>query len=675
MATMRARTEAFGASVARKPCFLRVPRGAATNCGRSSARRFLQPAERISATRIGRRDPRAGASAEVTSTANSLVRKFLDNQDEGLVKGYKIASSYWEGMKRQKSASYKTVLTQVAGESAPGRSGSGVDYDVVVCGGNLSIAIALALQNRGHRVLIVERRLLRGRTQEWNASRKECMNLVKAGLLSLSDLEDVIISEFNPNRVTFKGGEDVWVEDILNVGVAPDELVSRLKERFLAAGGHVRELCEFRSATVYEDMAVVEVRDVGRGKRGLGGDGEMLDMVDVNKPNAVPTGSEALGGGKGTVTCSLLVDCMGHFSPVVKQLRGGQKPDSIVLVVGGCITEGVPKFTSSDILASFTDAERDMQYFWETFPAKEGTTMYMFTYCDADESRDSFETFLESFLQNLPAYCRERLEAGEEIGIKLGGDEMAAALRDVDDFVDDLKFSRLLFGAFPSYKKCPLSSPFDRMVLVGDSSAVQSPLSFGGFGAMLRHVGRLEEALHEALEGGHLRAADLKLVQPYMPGLATAWLFQKAMGFEPSQMEGGQWTPEHVNRVLKANFAAMKTMENSVLLSFLQDTILWWPLTRTMLAMTFFDPVAILRVVFLLGPKVRFLFSSSMICSPFVLTFPLLQDACYLVRPLLDAWTVHHRLEGFGAVQIVHGELPRQAVHGRFEVWVGSRLF
>ena len=50
----------------------------------------------------------------------------------------------------------------------------------------------------------------------------------------------------------------------------------------------MRELCEFRSATVYEDMAVVEVRDVGRGKRGLGGDGEMLDMVDVNKPNAVP---------------------------------------------------------------------------------------------------------------------------------------------------------------------------------------------------------------------------------------------------------------------------------------------------------------------------------------------------------------------------------------------------
>ena len=75
MATMRARTEAFGASVARKPCFLRVPRGAATNCGRSSARRFLQPAERISATRIGRRDPRAGASAEVCGRCDRASRR------------------------------------------------------------------------------------------------------------------------------------------------------------------------------------------------------------------------------------------------------------------------------------------------------------------------------------------------------------------------------------------------------------------------------------------------------------------------------------------------------------------------------------------------------------------------------------------------------------------------
>jgi len=317
------------------------------------------------------------------------------------------------------------------------------------------------------------------------------------------------------------------------------------------------------------------------------------------------------------------------------------------------VTQGVPKFTTSDILASFTDAERDMQFFWETFPAKEGTTMYMFTYCDADESRVSFEKFLESFLNYLPSYCRERLEAGQEIGIEMSEEDVRAIQADGDEFLDNLKFNRLLFGAFPSYKQCPLNSPFDRLVLVGDSSAVQSPLSFGGFGAMLRHVGRLDEAIHEAIEGSHLKASDLKLVQPYMPGLGTAWLFQKAMGFEPSQMgydagycipQRKEWTRAHVNRVLKANFAAMKTMEKTVLLSFLQDTILFWPLTRTMFAMTFVDPIAILRVVYLLGPRtlaqwfVHYIMLGLYTLCDFVFGRFRSQTSNFHVRRYMDAW-------------------------------------
>ena len=41
------------------------------------------------------------------------------------------------------------------------------------------------------------------------------------------------------------------------------------------------------------------------------------------------------------VTARLLVDCMGHYSPVVKQMRGGSKPQGMVLVVGTC-AHGVP---------------------------------------------------------------------------------------------------------------------------------------------------------------------------------------------------------------------------------------------------------------------------------------------------------------------------------------------
>ena len=571
---------------------------------------------------------RQNASGGAGAGATGVVQKFLSRQHlaKDFTKQLKISESYWNGMKRG-GGKAKTVVEQMP-TTAPTALHGLVDYDVCVCGGNLGIAIALALQKRGYRVLIIERRLLRGRTQEWNASRREMRSLIRTGLLTESEVEDAIISEFNPNRVTFKEGEDVWVNDILNIGVAPDKLIRRMKEQFVKNGGAVRELCEFKSATMYDDMAVLKVRDLNSRNQPKSAGGAKveeveLDLIDVNKPNALPTDASfdeddapivSPPEGGDTITCSLVIDCMGHFSPIVKQLRDGAKPESIVLVVGGCASEGVPKFTSSDILASFTDAERDMQCFWETFPAKEGTTMYMFTYCDADESRVSFEGFLESFLSSLQDYCKERLESGKDVGIQLPPEEARKIQGTMEEFLDDVQFERLLFGAFPSYKRCPLNSPYDRLILVGDSSAVQSPLSFGGFGAMLRHLPRLDEAIHEALEGNHLKAKDLKLVQPYMPSLSAAWLFQQAMGFEPNQMgyssenpvevaTGSEWTKTHINRVLKANFSAMKTMDKKVLLSFLQDTIMFWPLTKTMFAMVFVDPVAILRVVYLLGFK------------------------------------------------------------------------
>ena len=35
---------------------------------------------------------------------------------------------------------------------------------------------------------------------------------------------------------------------------------------------------------------------------------------------------------------------------------------------------------------------------------------------------------------------------------------------------------------------------------IGDASGIQSPLSFGGFGALTRHLQRLTDAVSEALE-------------------------------------------------------------------------------------------------------------------------------------------------------------------------------
>jgi 2-polyprenyl-6-methoxyphenol hydroxylase-like FAD-dependent oxidoreductase len=52
-------------------------------------------------------------------------------------------------------------------------------YDVVVAGGTLGVFVAVSLAQRGLRVAVLERGKLAGRTQEWNISRKELLELVE----------------------------------------------------------------------------------------------------------------------------------------------------------------------------------------------------------------------------------------------------------------------------------------------------------------------------------------------------------------------------------------------------------------------------------------------------------------------------------------------------------------
>jgi hypothetical protein len=66
--------------------------------------------------------------------------------------------------------------------------------------------------------------------------------------------------------------------------------------------------------------------------------------------------------------------------------------------------------------------------------------------------------------------------------------------------LEDLTIRRILFGTFPTFRSSPLRPAFDRILQVGDASGIQSPLSFGGFGALTRHLPRLTRAIPEALQ-------------------------------------------------------------------------------------------------------------------------------------------------------------------------------
>lgn len=386
-----------------------------------------------------------------------------------------------------------------------------LDWDVIICGGTLGILIGCALAVRGLRVALLERGILRGREQEWNISRQELEVFVELNLLTEEELAEAIATEYNPARVKFQGGAEVWVENVLNIGVDPVYLLATLKSKFLAAGGELLENTPFNTAVVHPDGVIVN-----------------------NQYKA-----------------KLLLDAMGHLSPMTQQARQGKQSDALCLVVGSC-AQGFPVNNSGDLILSFTSLQNQCQYFWEAFPARDGRTTYLFTYMDAHPQRFNLEALFEEYLRLLPEYQ----------GVEL----------------QQLKFQRALFGFFPSYRQSPLPTPWPRILPVGDSSGNQSPLSFGGFGAMVRHLKRLTIGICEAIQTEQLSAPALSQLQPYQPSLSVTWLFQKAMSVGVNQTIPA----EQINQLLSAVFQEMEKLGTPVLKPFLQDIVQFSALTQTL---------------------------------------------------------------------------------------------
>jgi lycopene cyclase CruP len=270
---------------------------------------------------------------------------------------------------------------------------------------------------------------------------------------------------------------------------------------------------------------------------------------------------EAAGGLK----TRLLVDAMGNFSPIVRQARNGEKPEGVCVVVGSC-AQGFPHNETGDLLVSFTPIENQCQYFWEAFPARDGRTTYLFSYLDAAPERPSLEFFFDEYLRLLPQYQNVELS--------------------------QLQFQRALFGFFPSYRQS-LRSPWNRILPVGDSSGNQSPVSFGGFGAMVRHLQRLTEGTHEALISDTLSRNALAKLQPYQPNIAITWLFQRAMSVEIGQ----ELTANQINQLLTAVFQAMEQLGDDVLRPFLQDVVQFSGLSKTLLLTSFTKLGCVLPVI------------------------------------------------------------------------------
>jgi hypothetical protein len=445
-----------------------------------------------------------------------------------------------------------------------------LDYDVIVCGGTLGIFFATYLQLQGHRVCVVEAGKLQGREQEWNISMDEMDELLKLGILNQEDVDAVITTEFPACRSGFKNkevtplegayfenkiGYECMTPDVLNLGVAPAMLLERVSKRFVSIGGMIKDNTPLKGVCVSESV------------------GSAVDLGDGNEP----------------LTARLVLDCMGNNSPISSQQRYGEKPDGICAVVGSCAggyNANENKF--GDIIYTNTptvtrDGKGSNQYFWEAFPVGIGRngktstdvkTTYMFTYMDAQANRISLFDLMEDYWKLLPKYQPS-----------------------IQDPEKDLDIRRILFAYFPTYRDAPLKPSFSRVLAVGDASGIQSPLSFGGFGALTRHLSRVGGAISEALDSGCLHKDDLSEINAYQPNLSATWMFQKAM----SMKLGSKPDPVFVNRLLATNFQVMNDMGFRTIKPFLQDVVRLDGLAGSLFRSFVADPLFMPQIVATVG--------------------------------------------------------------------------
>lgn len=115
----------------------------------------------------------------VITTSTSTVQSTLLLQQQANSNARSSSSTSTSRPLSFGAAPHGAAAASTAGSSnahnSPNSSSSyeSLDFDVVMCGGTLGICVALALQQKGFRVAVVEKRRVEGRLQEWNTSRHE----------------------------------------------------------------------------------------------------------------------------------------------------------------------------------------------------------------------------------------------------------------------------------------------------------------------------------------------------------------------------------------------------------------------------------------------------------------------------------------------------------------------
>jgi lycopene cyclase CruA len=460
-----------------------------------------------------------------------LTVKYFRRMPEG---EFDLQRVYWWEQRWRESVQHPTQPKQVIFKVDQIIPDAAADsYDLIYIGGALGVIHAAVMARLGYRVLLIERLPFGRMNREWNISRQEFQSLIHLGLLTASEVEELIAREyvngfnkfFDSNNPPQAKAPVLETPTVLNICLDAEKLLQLCGEKLKAAGGDIWDETEFLRVEIAPEQVIVQ--------------GQHLPSQT-----------------RKSVQGRLLVDAMGTASAIAWQLNGGRAFDSVCPTVGAVIEggfeSGVWDSQYGDVLNSHGDISRGRQLIWELFPGKDRElTFYLFHYHQVNpQNPGSLLEMYEDFFTILPEYRR------------------------CD--VDRLVWKKPTFGYIPghfSVKGNDRRVAFDRLIAIGDAASLQSPLVFTGFGSLVRNLPRLTDLLNTALRHDLLQSRYLNEIRAFQSNIAVTWLFSKGM-----MVPTGRFLPPYqVNAMLNTFFGILAEASPAVTERFIKDRAGWVP--------------------------------------------------------------------------------------------------
>lgn len=385
--------------------------------------------------------------------------------------------------------------------------------DVFLAGGGLSLLYALVLAKAGYKVMVADRRRVGTAHREWNISYNELNAFVDAGIFSATELDGLINLRYDRGIVKWFGGIEHSVTGVLDCAIDAQKLLDKL-----------RLLAEFLNV-------------------------EILDYYSLegytNCPSEVKVALRDSSGKTRVVSTRLILDGRGS------QSANGQF-DIVCPTVGGIVSgfdlgtaENEVNLKVGEILVTREGIEDRKQHIWEGFPTNNNRLItYLFYYSHANNlGKHPLFSLYERFFSKLDSY---------KTGLPV---------------VD-----KATYGFIPGntrLAKC-LLSPENRVYLVGDASGQHSPLTFCGFGSIVRSFDQIAKKLIKCLEEDKLDSKSLNALHCEMNGLKVMGGLAIMMIADRLPSSGDRQT---INALLDDAFSILSDRGESMYRDFMQDKI------------------------------------------------------------------------------------------------------